>query len=78
MSEAAGTPSPKAATSSKADAATNSHDIDAFAELFSDDVAFHFPDGDFEGKEGVLAYVKEGWDGFPPDLPRGEHHHVHR
>ena len=46
--------------------ATNAQDLDAFAQCFSDDVVFHTPDGTFEGKQAVMEWVTEGWNGFHP------------
>ena len=46
--------------------ALNTHDPDAWAALAADDIVYQVPNGKFEGKATVAAYLQTIWPAFHP------------
>jgi steroid delta-isomerase-like uncharacterized protein len=44
----------------------NTHDPDAWAAVAADDIVYHVPNGTFEGKAAVAAYLQTIWSAFHP------------
>jgi steroid delta-isomerase-like uncharacterized protein len=47
-------------------AVSNAHDPDAWAAIVADDIVHHVPNGTYEGKSAVGAYLQTLWHAFHP------------